>query len=712
MNQSILYWKWDDASLAGGLAAKTADLTARYGGDNIAVGIHWVRREYDELELQNAIAQTANRLHAQGKRLHVETCLRNEGTSFFRNYPSERAWLTICAEVQLDAEGRGEIALDVEPVYHYWRAAGQNGPERVFGGWAFTKTGEGFLEEGSIQNILSCCRIETRKDNAAAPGPPQLAAGGSGVPEDAAQMRCVLKVDAGNACALLAAAVVVGTPQPIPDLASPCLMEHYERMLATAAAAGVDGVISDEWGYDVILAIHQPNPYDDKTLHLRHLSLSDNISRWYGKLFPGCRLYDDLIWLYYAPENTPQRRVAAINRYIATLRDIMRQNDEDMYAAAKRALGPNAFYGVHPTWWGSADSLNFEVFKNGWYWWEAKRDIAQTDETVSVPIRTAMAHKWGGPIWYNMWYSMGTRDIKTYFRDTWNSLRYGGRTHILGYECPNEPVVLPLSPPGMLEQIEDMDALVRQMEPWQGTQPDCRVLLLFGMEAATNWALVGAPKPPWIPENPVQKAVLRAANDLNNLYLCDLVPSTEIVNGSLRLDSGQAVYGNQRYDAVVLLAPESLDLACFNWLRALTPNTLAVCGHAHMDNTGHPLTPENQALLGANRVFDTTPEGHELAPWLAAHGVRANRYENGCVFQDGSLLFTAIGEKSSGNPLAITCTHKDVHIQFQGLDCLWLKFEEGETRVTAFSPQPGVLTLNAQPVQTDGQAQAIGLFQQ
>ncbi|MDE6274771.1 MAG: hypothetical protein K2L87_06980, partial [Clostridiales bacterium] len=78
-----------------------------------------------------------------------------------------------------------------------------------------------------------------------------------------------------------------------------------------------------------------------------------------------------------------------------------------------------------------------------------------------------------------MWYSMGTRDINTYYVETWRNLRFGGRTHYLGYECPNEAVVLELKPQGMLESIEDMDARVR-MYDGVVSQPDCKLLLLFG----------------------------------------------------------------------------------------------------------------------------------------------------------------------------------------------------------------------------------------
>ena len=249
-----------------------------------------------------------------------------------------------------------------------------------------------------------------------------------------------------------------------------------------------------------------------------------------------------------------------------------------MYETVKEVLGKDAFWGVHPTWWGSVDSLNFEFYKNGFYWWDAKRDYAQTDETILYCIRTALAHRFSSPVWYNMWYSMGTRDINTYYTETWRNLRYGGRTHYLGYECPNEAVVLELKPEGMLESIEEMDARVRLFDGAGAVQPDCRLLLLFGYEAVSNWADIGMTMP-WKPQNPRLDAVLNTANAVFSELLCDLVPSYAAENASLFVNGrGRAQYGTQEYDAVVVLYPDGMAKAAEDFVRALPKDRLVLCG--------------------------------------------------------------------------------------------------------------------------------------
>lgn len=404
-----------------------------------------------------------------------------------------------------------------------------------------------------------------------------------------------------------------------------------------------------------------------------------------------------MLHCYFAPVGAEHVRIAAINQYVSVLRGTMADNDREMMAAMKEILGPDKFYGIHPTWWGSVDSLNFEVFKNGFYWWEAERDIAQTDETVIMPIRTALAHKWGSFFWYNMWYSMGTLDINTYFKETWNNLRYGGRTHYHGYECPNEAVVLELAKEGMLEQLEEMDARVRQIEPYQTSQPDSRVLVLFGMEAVSNWKLCGKPHPNWTPQNVNLDLVLNTAAELYDTLIFDLVPTTEIANGSLVFQDGKVVYGTQDYDTVVLLFPESMDKSCFDFIRKLDAEKLLIYGNSTMYNDGLSLSEEHKEILDKAKVReDEVPEVSRIAEDILATGAAKNRFENGCIFQDGSAVFTGDGTKNKGNKLQVDCELSGHKIAFTGEDFLFIRLNDGQ--VEALTPAPGVLTVDGKEV--------------
>ncbi|MDE5897644.1 MAG: hypothetical protein K2H43_07505, partial [Clostridia bacterium] len=336
----------------------------------------------------------------------------------------------------------------------------------------------------------------------------------------------------------------------------------------------------------------------------------------------------------------------------------------------KEIMGQDAFWGVHPTWWGSVDSLNFEFFKNGFYWWDAKRDYAQTDEMVLYAIRTALAHRFDSPVWYNMWYSMGTRDINTYYWETWRNLRLGGRTHYLGYECPNEAVVLELKPQGMLESIEEMDARVR-MYDGVASQPDCRLLVLFGYEAVSNWAEIGM-EIPWKPQNPRLDYVLNTANAVFQNVLCDLVPSYAAENGSLYVNGrGKAQYGTQEYDGVIVLYAGRMAEEAKNFLLRLDPKKLAMCSDETDDGTVAILKKLQAA--GA-RVYSQMPTAEELSNLaLRTFGVKANRFgDEGTVMQDGSVIFTSKGTLPSGNTLKVSFEYNGDNYEFDGQDALWI----------------------------------------
>jgi hypothetical protein len=537
---------------------------------------------------------------------------------------------------------------------------GKNGADKIFGAYAYEQAGHALYSEGTLADISeSTALIENNIDGV---------------------LSKKIVISCGKRLANRNVSVLLGTPQPIPDLSSPNLPALYEDMIDAVSDKNIDGVASDEWGYDVILKIEEVNPYDDNNLFLRHLSVSNHFAAIYAENY-STDLYKDLFYIFIAQKGDELYRVKVINQYLATLRQIMAKNDLDMYSIAKKKLGNDIFYGEHPTWWGSVDSLYFEFFKNGFYWWEAIRDIAQTDEMVIIPIRTALAHKYKSPYWYNMWYSLGSRDINTYFTQTWNNVLFGGRTHYLGYECPNEAVVLELKPEGLLEQIEQMDSRVRLLDSLQNTQPDCRVLVLFGMEAVSNWALLDKPLPPWAPQSKRLDMVLNTANGLFGRYMCDLVPTSEIANGSLSVVNGKAVYGTQQYDAVLLLYPDSMAPSCYSFLQKLDRQKLAVCGNAEIYNNATPLDAEHAGFLkGLPETYAEIPSVEALTKLLESWHIERNRLEHACRYQDGSMIFTTNGVKACGNTLAVETEFEGHRLSFSGEDFLYLYMENGEMK--------------------------------
>lgn len=648
-NKSIIYWKWDDSTLASDITDKIEDLCNRTDIHQVCIGLHWIKRPFADRELISFLELCSRELHKRGKKLFIEACPRNEGASFFEKYPEDIAYLTTATEINLDENGQGEAEVETPIIPHYWRTAKQLKPILI-AAYSLHKREEGYFIEGSQKQLWNTIKLMAGSEN-----------------------NTIVKIDAGREEGNRTAVVFVGIPQPIPDLASQHLIPFYKEMLKEIKDIGIDGVMSDEWGYDVILGVEDRQSSEGKKqeIYFQHVTYSENFALRYHEISQD-NLAEDLLYFYYQEEGNREKNIRKVNNYHDTFRDIMRRNDEEMYHSAKQLLGENTFYGVHPTWWGNNYLQNFEGFKNGFYWWEAKRDIAQTDEIVIMPIRTALAHKWSSSYWYNMWYSMGTRDINTYYRETWNNVRFGGRTHYLSYECPNEAVVLELKPVGLLDSIEEMDKVLRKIDSFQKAAPDCRVLFLFGMENALNWYYNEKPTPPWYSRHKVLSALLECTDQVFAEYLCDLVPTSEIENKSLTIENGKPRYGTQTYDAVVLLAPDSMGKACYEFIGDLDASRLIVAGEVKEYKDGTGITEDDNDVLKQGIYYEDLFVPQEIIETLERWNIKKNRFSNGCVLQDGSLIFTAQGDKAIHNPLKVYESYGELSIDFEGEDMLYL----------------------------------------
>jgi hypothetical protein len=167
--------------------------------------------------------------------------------------------------------------------------------------------------------------------------------------------------------------------------------------------------------------------------------------------------------------------------------------------------------------------------KNGLEWWGVKRDWAQTDEIVPFGARTALSKKWGSSVWYHMYYTNILSD------QVWSSALAGGRINYLSFQTLYDP------------EIMRAENRIRLLNAISQTPMDCPVAVVFGHPGAMNWA------------GPHFNDV---GMDLLNLlwnagYPADLIPTSEIDNGSLKVDEeGWITYGNQQYEALVLYHPE------------------------------------------------------------------------------------------------------------------------------------------------------------
>jgi hypothetical protein len=305
-----------------------------------------------------------------------------------------------------------------------------------------------------------------------------------------------------------------------PDVFSPHLAEFQRSILQKYSDIRLAGVCKDEWGFP---------PYYPRFYRLgtHDFWYSQHLAQAYSEHTRGRRILDDFLLMAYGIAGKERERYMAINHLMEMTRQRNVALEDDFYHSVKSVFGPNAAVTVHATWWPYPDRNEFK--KNGLDWWAATRDWAQTDEVAPFAVRTALSKKWKSPIWYNMYYK---KDLAP---QMWSSALAGGRINYLSFQS--------LSSRDLLHA----ESRIRLLNYITKSPLDCPVAVIFGHAAAMNWA------------GPCFNDVGMELVDRlwREGYATDLIPTSEIENGSLRIDTkGRICYGDQKYAAVVLHHPE------------------------------------------------------------------------------------------------------------------------------------------------------------
>ena len=642
---SILYWKWDYSIFEeNSLETKLRDIIKRSKFEFIYVSFHHISYPFSDSRMLDLVRRCSDILCSAGRKLLLDIDARNEGEEFNKAYPGHKGFFTRFIEFELDEFGQGNIELKNLSVGKVGRKVVNDPPEFIVNSWAFSLSDETHFYSDSLINIKNCTFIEKIDD---------------------LNTRIIVKGGTQNANKKVL--IYPAIRHAIPDLFSPNLYEFYSTMFEHVKDFPLGGTATDEWGYELALK-SQGDRY-----FCEHFPYSPFMSLEYQKHTGRC-MEEDMLYFLYEPADKPGMSMLAISSYLEVLRGKLKENNDWFYDKSKEVFGPETFIGVHPTFWGDATDFYLDVILNGLDWWEVKRDYAQTDEWVLIPIRLALAHKWGGNVWYNMWYSGNTNIKETFFEETWINARFGGRTHYLGYECMPEPGVMTLKQEGVLEEMDAMEMEIRKINDFQISQPDSRVLVIFGMEAVSCWNICAPGSRIWERNGGTLNKVLRFTKDLfDSKYLCDLIPSSEISNGSLKLVNGKSQYGTQTYDAIIFLLPEGIRKDAFKFLREYyeVNKNLIMIGDCNYFSNGEKASEEfknftNSMEYPLNNIESVDQSIEILKNWK----VPANIYKNGCVYQDGSMIFTTDGIRNTGNELKVEAIVNGHKVELEGEDFL------------------------------------------
>ncbi|HPO12646.1 MAG TPA: hypothetical protein PLI09_04305 [Candidatus Hydrogenedentes bacterium] len=441
-------------------------------------------------------------------RVALDLDVRLTREAFQTAYPDEMQEMLRIRETPRNGEGDTVLEITSETLSdHYTGRAKPYLPlaSRLMRVYAFARS-EGSIAPGTVVDITSACRIEERSEKKIRIAAPKTA------------------TDQPIVCACVAFSHLT------PDVYAPHLLEFQRELLRRYADVKLVGACKDEWGF--------PPCFDGTPKH-NDFWYSEPMALAYNQR-TGRDLVRDCLLMYAGEVGREGDRQGAVNHFMEMNRLRNVEIEGDFYRAVKEVFGQEAMVSTHPTWYPYCDSREFK--KNGLDWWAARRDYAQTDEVTPFCVRTAMAKKWNNSVWYNMFYAPEKSQYET---AVWSHALAGGR---INYH-PLYP--LKEAPGWRMSQLfagnlMRGEARIRMLHFIQPAPLDCRIAVIFGHPCAMNWA---GPAYEDVGKD-VADALWRAG------YYTDLIPTSEIESGAVKIENGKIAYGTQRYDWVVLYHPE------------------------------------------------------------------------------------------------------------------------------------------------------------
>ena len=190
--------------------------------------------------------------------------------------------------------------------------------------------------------------------------------------------------------------------------------------------------------------------------------------------------------------------------------------------------------------------------------------------------------------------------------------------------------------PEAIDSINKIENCARLLNNFNPSLPDVKLLVVFGMEALSNWY------PDYTSRgvydiNDKLNIEKKAVEIWNAGYMNALVPSDLIINQTLTLAmDGKLVMNGHKFDAILFLNPQYAREPVLKFLETYQKQggKLMIEGKADRDFKGN-LIPER-----FKHIYDkATVVGYDIEG-LSKLGLKKNILPDGCKNEDGSYVFT------------------------------------------------------------------------
>jgi len=507
----IGFWFWHPAEFEPEGHKRFIDTISRHSNFNVLTAMMMApQKEVADVDVQERFKAGVAYARQHGLDVAMSLDVRQARAAFQKAYPDELQEMLRLREVDLRDSGEATLTIRAERLHDHYTMVTTDYISlagRLVRVYSY-RCGPQGIEPGTLREITDRCLV--RRSDAAA---------------------VTVAIPGDQKTAGYKACVMAAFTHFTPDVFAPHLISFQRELIQRYADTKMAGVCKDEWGF--------PPCYD---------GCPDKNDFWYSKAYAaayekatgGRDLVADCLLMHLGEPGREAERQAAINHFLKLSTQRNGAIEDDFYRATKEVFGKGAVVATHPTWYPYPGTREFK--KNGLHWWIATRDLAQTDEVTPFCVRTSLAKKWNSPVWYNMYYQGA---VAAYEKDIWTHALGGGRMNFLAVPVKENKE---MSVTHLLGgELMRGDCRIRLLNFISKTPLDCPVAVIFGHACAMNWA------------GPAYDDVGIAVTDRLWAagYPADLIPSSEIENGSLAVAAdGTIQYGPQRYAAAVLYHPE------------------------------------------------------------------------------------------------------------------------------------------------------------